>query len=352
MAGRPGLWIAVAATYVGAVIGAGFASGREILHFFVLYGSRGTLGIALAGVLFAAIGWGTLDLARRRGIATYREFLREVAGAGLAPVLDGITTLSLLAGLAVVLAGTSALAGARWGWSPAAALWTTAGGLSVFLALGLQGVFSLNVGLVPFLVVALAVTGAGSLLAEDGNWQLPVPPLLSGDWLLAAILYVSYNSLLAMGILAALGRYLPDRTSCLLAGTAGGTTLGITAFLAAEALTDHLPVTLEAPVPMSYVAFRLDPAWGEVYTWALVAAMFTTGLATAYAIGVRMAGRKAGRARWLAIGALLAAVPLARRGLVELVATLYPAVGYAGLLFLLLFLLSSLGHRPPGRLAP
>ena len=35
----------VAATYIGTVIGAGFASGQEILQFFSVFGNMGILGL-------------------------------------------------------------------------------------------------------------------------------------------------------------------------------------------------------------------------------------------------------------------------------------------------------------------
>lgn len=43
--------------YVGTVIGAGFASGQEILQFFIDYGYKGILGNVLAGILFIYLGF-------------------------------------------------------------------------------------------------------------------------------------------------------------------------------------------------------------------------------------------------------------------------------------------------------
>lgn len=45
----------IAFTYIGTVVGAGFASGKEIVEFFVQYGSQGLVGILLAtGLLSGA----------------------------------------------------------------------------------------------------------------------------------------------------------------------------------------------------------------------------------------------------------------------------------------------------------
>ena len=39
----------VAATYIGTVVGAGFATGREIVEFFTVNGFYGTIGICISG---------------------------------------------------------------------------------------------------------------------------------------------------------------------------------------------------------------------------------------------------------------------------------------------------------------
>ena len=42
----------VALMFVGAIMGAGFASGREIWQFFGVFGKQGRIGILLIAVLF------------------------------------------------------------------------------------------------------------------------------------------------------------------------------------------------------------------------------------------------------------------------------------------------------------
>jgi hypothetical protein len=46
----------VAATYMGTIVGAGFASGQEMLQFFGAFGIWGVMGLALAGYLFYYFG--------------------------------------------------------------------------------------------------------------------------------------------------------------------------------------------------------------------------------------------------------------------------------------------------------
>ena len=54
--------IRYAGMYVGAIIGAGYASGQETLQFFVSYGYIGIVGTIIAVVLFAWYGTMFMEL--------------------------------------------------------------------------------------------------------------------------------------------------------------------------------------------------------------------------------------------------------------------------------------------------
>ena len=43
-------------TYIGTIVGAGFATGQEIIQFFTLYGRMATLTIIVSSILFIWLG--------------------------------------------------------------------------------------------------------------------------------------------------------------------------------------------------------------------------------------------------------------------------------------------------------
>lgn len=45
----------IAATYIGTIVGAGFASGQEVLQYFVSYGIVGVIGIIISTFLFFSL---------------------------------------------------------------------------------------------------------------------------------------------------------------------------------------------------------------------------------------------------------------------------------------------------------
>src|SRR5665648_1075545 len=55
----------IALVYVGTIMGAGFASGREIWQFFGVFGNKGYIGVGFVGLLFILIGIITSRIARK-----------------------------------------------------------------------------------------------------------------------------------------------------------------------------------------------------------------------------------------------------------------------------------------------
>ena len=60
---------------VGAIIGAGFASGKEIYLFFYIYGIKGVLGAIISTAIMGITIYKTLKITRTNNIKSYNDFL-------------------------------------------------------------------------------------------------------------------------------------------------------------------------------------------------------------------------------------------------------------------------------------
>ena len=68
---------AVSFGYAAAVIGAGFASGQEIVSFFVKYGRYSLFGILIACLIFFAFSYAVLCSCKEYNIHSYDELLTK-----------------------------------------------------------------------------------------------------------------------------------------------------------------------------------------------------------------------------------------------------------------------------------
>lgn len=336
----------VALTYVGAVVGGGFATGREILQFFGVYGPAGLLGLGVAGVLFAAYGAWFLELVAARRIGGHMQ-LFDLVAPPLVPVLDLITVLFLFCGLGVMISGLGLLL-TQLGLGIVPAL--LAAGLMVVTSLwwDVRGLLWVNTTLMLFLCLTLA--GLLSLYQIRGWLTAVLPEALphtaGGSWVWAAILYVAYNSFLAAIVLSSLGPELPSPLPAWLEGAVGGAFLWLLATAVMLLISAQYPDSYADPLPMMLVAVRTGPIFGHLYTAALGGAILTTAMANGHGLSSRLS--RSGRIPYRAVlvVAVAASLPVATYGFARLVAVLYPLMGLVALPFLVILAWRGLQRSP------
>ncbi|KUK12325.1 MAG: hypothetical protein XD51_0760 [Moorella sp. 60_41] len=326
----------IAAAYVGTVVGAGFASGQEVLQFFAYFGLQGLLGLALATVLFIVLGYAVLLMGHSLQARSHLPVIRHAGGPLVGKLVDGITTFFLFGALAVMAAGAGAIFREEYHLP---ALLGSSILIAVTLATVLLGIGQV-INAISFVAPALLATVLGvSLFAIFTNpssvlanlaWS-DVPRAAAPFWPLAALLYASYNLVLSVAVLAPLGSL--SRKENLLPGAAlGGTGLGLGAGAITLALLATAPDVIAWEVPMLQIAGVLAPVARTLYSVILLAEIYTTAVSSLYGFTARLAESDSNRFSYLAVIASAVALIAAQSGFSRLVAFLFPLVGYGGLL--------------------
>ena len=349
----PGPW-RVASTYIGTVVGAGFASGQEILRFFTAYDGWGTLGLLGVAALLAAFGVAVMRLGAATGAESHRELVRAVGGRWLGTFADWVITGFLFAGTAVMIAGSSAIFREQLGWPGWAGSLVMAAAATVTVLFRLTGV-TLVTSLVAPVLIASALLVSGVVLARQG-W--PPGPVASATgvagaapvWPLAALLYASFNLVLAMPVLAPLGAHAGRPGVLTRGGLLGGAGLGVAALALHLALWAGLPATARFDVPMLALARQLGQVAGMAYAVVLWLEVYTTAVTSLYGVAARLRSPRRGGygTAVVVLGGLAFAASFF--GFAQLVTRLYPLVGYLGLVILATIAWRAL-ELVPGRMA-
>lgn len=327
---------AIAATYVGTVVGAGFATGQEVFRFFSHYGAVGTWGLALATAGFAYFGMLTLRLGAATGARSHVEVIRAALGPRIGALVDSVVTFFLFAGLAVMLAGSGAVFYEHWHLSRLLGTVVMAVLTVGTVLLGLRGVVASISAVAPVLLVSVLAISLGTVLqAGPGRVAWYRPDLAAAPvWPLAALLYVSYNLILATAVLAPLGAQAGEGAVLRRGGFWGGVALGVGALAIHLALVAGLPESAAFEVPMLHLARRF-PAWVQMgYSLVLWAEVFTTAVSSLYGLVARLTRPEVKQHRLWVVGLTAMAWLTSQMGFSTMVAVIYPLVGYAGLLLL------------------
>jgi len=325
----------VAATYVGAVMGAGFASGQEIQQFYARFGYWGLVGIVLSAVLFSLLGWGMLDLQERWKISSYPEFFDCLLGRRLGRWADGLVSVLLFVGMLAMISGSGALFYEYFGFSRWLGIFLTVSVIALALWFRGEGVLWINSVLIPLkFIFCLGIATAAIFMAStgDGEGIAVLPHPIIKHWALSAVLYVSFNLTLAMVVFASLGRIV-QRAGARMGAVLGGAALGLFAFVIGAALL-RFPDIWGLEIPMVAVAGKLGDWPAFFYVVVLWLAMITAAVGNGFSLVSRVVDSgKLGYFKATVI-LLLLLLPVAGVKFSQIVQIVYPLFGYIGLVFL------------------
>ncbi|MBE3577585.1 MAG: hypothetical protein IMX00_07820 [Limnochordales bacterium] len=356
--------VVVAFTYVGTVVGAGFASGQEVLQFFTAQGRAGLLAMAVAALLFGWVGTSIMAYGRKLDARSHWPVIRHVAGSRLGRLLDAIISFFLLGTTAAMVSGAGAIAYEQFGVSRwLGGLLLTATAVITVLA-GVRRVIDSISMIAPFLLFAVvgiavlaiatapdparAVARAFTVSPRSDSPVAPATlqslrqlsalgPLLqflgSWVWLVACLLYVAYNIVLSISVLGPLGDEAASRQAVTWGGYLGGLALigGVFAIQAAMLALLSAGDLARLDIPMLGVARRISPVVAIVYTFILVAEIYTTAVASLYGFAARLSEGRSDRFHLAVLGSGVLAGAAAGVGFAEVVGTIYPLMGVAGL---------------------
>ncbi len=325
----------VAATYVGAVMGAGFASGQEIQQFFVRFGLWGLAGIVISALLFALLGWSMLDLQERWKITSYPEFFDRLLGRKWGRWADGLVSVLLFVGMLAMISGSGALFYEYFGFSRWLGIFLTCSVIALALWFRGEGVLWINSALIPLkFIFCLGIATAAIFLetSRDGLNVVVIQSPIVKHWALSAVLYVSFNLTLAMVVFASLGRDV-QRPGARLGAVLGGLALGLFAFVIGAALL-RFPDSLGLEIPMVAVAGKLGNWPAFFYVVVLWLAMITAAIGNGFSLVSRVVDTGKVSYHNAILPLLLLLLPIAGVKFSKIVQLAYPLFGYLGLVFL------------------
>ena len=329
----------IAATYIGTIVGAGFASGQEVLKFFAYFGYKGIIGGILATLLFSIFGIYILYLSHRIKANSYEDILVHIMGPKFGRIVDLILTVFLLCTLGVMLAGAGAIFSEHLGLAKNFGIILTTILTMATLFYGLKGIMNANTILVPIMLLLLIFISCYSLYSHGFDlkpFEIYEPNKAAAPhWLLSVFLYVGYNLILTTAVLAPMGGQISNLKDLILGGLLGGLGLGLLIVLLTAIVINHFPQVGNFEVPILYIT--------ETYSWQiklflafiLWTEIFTTVIGNAYGFIARVTALTGQNRNTVMLVTMFVAVIFSQLGFSVLVSIIYPLLGYLSLVFLI-----------------
>lgn len=331
----------VALMFVGAIMGAGFASGREIWQFFGVFGKQGRIGILLIAVLFVVLGMMTAYLARILGT---NDMGRIIAPGGN-PKIENLVSWFMAIMLFTVLINMTAAGGAllhqNFGISRLVG-GVLIGVLVIVTVLGeferISKVFRYIMPVLFAAVILISVLAVTANLGASAQREPVKPSPIAGNWILAACLYISYNILAMIPIVATSSVNAKSEKSAMLGSGLGGIFLGVLAFTIVLALQKDMQFAQAMDMPMLAYAGRISKGAGIIYSVLLFAAIYASATSNFYGFTTKLRTDEK-KSRKVILSACLAFL-LGLVGFKNVVAYMFPIEGYLGFAIIAMLLLN------------
>lgn len=331
--------VRIAFTYIGTVVGAGFASGQETMQFFTLFGSEGMWGIALCIFLFSIIGTRIMIMGHRLGATSYQEFNDYVFGKRWGEWVNVFIGFSLFGITSAMMAGVGSLFEEQLGLSFHVGVIGTII-LSLFtLHRGMEGLISVNTFVVPimFLFMMVVFLFSWNTIRMDaiGN----IPPVHHGSWLLSTLSYVAFNVALSQAVLIPLGAQIKDERSIRIGGWLAGIALGLMLIACDLVFLQNLEIVSNMEIPMAYVVGCLGEGIKILFLLVVWGEIFTTLVGNIYGLTQCMEEAFPYRRSLMMFVLFLFSYACSLIGFPSLVGSLYPFLGYCGIFLIFCLLL-------------
>ncbi|MCV7564013.1 YkvI family membrane protein [Micrococcus aloeverae] len=351
---RPTSPLGIAATFIGTTIGAGYASGNEILQYFVSFGLWGGTGaLVIAGALFFLLAVIVLRLAQKLRTTDIHRIVNPTTSRVPTWFADLCITTSLLGTLVIMLAGAGAAVHTAFGLPSLVGSLVMAAVCVVSVLAGITGLVRVQAVVVPLIIVVAVGVAVWGLVnpgaAVDDVAALVTSSPLINQWWLSGVLYVAFNIQLAYAVLAPIGEESSSSGRSLVAG-AGLGALGLVVMAGAvmAAMTAHAQLIGRAELPMVELAAMIGGWAALLYTVVLLLAQFTTAVSCLYG-GVERIALLSSMRRvpgWvIAVVTALAATLLSSIGFSDLVGTVYPVLGCAGIVIIVMLVVTWIVER-------
>lgn len=316
---------------IGTLIGAGFASGREIYMFFMQYGNLGKIGIIISSIITGLIIYRVLDLTKIYQIDNYHKLLEKInwKHPKINKLINLIVNAFLLISFYIMIAGFSAYIEQTYNTPIYISSIIFVIICYIIFKNSIKGVIKANEVLVPFLILLIAYLGIKNL-PNIFNESSQIAYKSSG-WLVSSILYASYNSIILIPVLTSLKNCIDSRKSVIQISIMSSIIISILAFLIYGLLQRGSFFISELEMPLVEITMQFGKIFKYIYGFVIVASIFTSVVSTGYSF-LKNVSKSKKTYEIILIIMCLSGILVSNIGFSKLVEILYPTFGVLGLI--------------------
>ncbi|OOM11100.1 transporter [Clostridium saccharobutylicum] len=338
----------VATVFIGTIVGAGLASGKEITEFFTQYGIKSFLGIVACGIFYIIMSSIISKISIEHNLDSYSDVINIISPNVIGKFTGFITTLFLISSASIILAGSGALIHQFFGIPKIIGSLIMIAIALFFLFRGTEGLIEVNSFIVPGLVLTITLITilyfcfCKNIVSFNNVYNFPAQKT---GIALSTILYAGYNTLSASGVIVPLSNEMKKTKVMVIGIICGAVGLTLLCSMINLLLTINQPYIYQYEIPLLFVANRFGNVIQAVLLIIIWLEMFSTEVSDVYSISKTLEQSFNIEFKTAIFPVLAVAFIISQFGFGNLINKLYPMFGLLSLLFISQCILFFIKHK-------
>ena len=327
--------ISIVLVIIGALVGAGFASGQEIFSFFYLYGENGIYGILIMSILIGILIYRVLKIIYKNEIYNYEDFLGLfIKNKKIKKIICMIINILLLISFFIMIAGFGAYFEQEIGVNKIIGS-IILDILCIFVFFSeVKGVLKASDFIVPFLIIFIIFIGIQNV-AEIKSVEFFKT---KDNWILSAIIYNSYNFILLIPVLISLKKQITIEKNIKYIAILSTIIIAILSIIIFFLLArvDILEIKNQE-MPVVYVISKYFANYKKIYAFIILASIFTTAISVGIGFIQNISKNRTSYPQ-IVLFMCITSLIVSNFGFSKLVNFVYPIFGYVGIIQMIIIL--------------
>lgn len=323
---------------IAAIIGAGFASGQEMLLYFVCFKKYGLIGIFVTVTAFMIFIYAILSVCIKHNHNEYNDFLSIFKSYNIRRIINVITLIFSFAVYSAMISATGEMLFDFFGIHRASGTLLCVLFATLLFSLCGEKVFTFNAVLCIVLVFLITFSALYMLsYREFHTFSNQVIPAINNG-----LIYSGYNLVSLTPVLVALSKKLNSKSDAVAVSLSVGTASFIIMTLIFGLISIYAGKINLGELPMLTLARRQNPTFATLYAVVLSSAIITTLISSGGGLCNALNIRK--KPQYIALLSMFAYF-IAGLGFSNLINIAYRLCGILGLFVCVLIIYTCFSHK-------
>lgn len=332
----------LAGTYISVCIGSGFATGQEIMQFFSAHGMISILSNIICMGIMAYCGASLFEIGNRKKLNSSNDIFEYLCGKHIGKLFKSFMPLFFLCSFIIMLSGAGAAINEYYGISKNLGSFILAIVTLCSVLLGINKVISILGNIGPIIAVISIGVGLVTLSRNIDSFYITNEIISTlnltkaiDNWCITSVIYSGLNLIIATPFLVGVGATTTNKVNCIWGGILGGIVFMIAAMTLNIGILSDIQNTYVTEIPTLYMAKNIGPIVGIMFSFMLIAGIYTTAVPLLWSICDSFSKEKTTKFTLIAVFCTIIGFIGSRLSFSILVNIIYPISGLFGVIIII-----------------